>query len=205
MSDDEDEEVPRKPRRKKASDSERSLEAMMDIDDDQVIKMSRLSSHRPDDDVDDTADEIDLTDADVPISSAAEEEGDEEEEEEEEDFKPQAKKKKPKKVAPIGRNGLKKRRVMKSRTTTDTKGYMQTEDYSSYESVSEEDTVPKDAKKLKGKKKAETKLKDEEKEKPVQANPKIKETNSSRPKAKTGKPPKREGLLNFFGPDKTKK
>jgi DNA polymerase delta subunit 3 len=86
--------------------------------------MSRLSSRRPDDDMDDTADEIDLTDADIPISSAAEEEGDEEEEEE--DFKPQAKKKKPKKVAPIGRNGLKKRRVMKSRTTTDTKGYMRT-------------------------------------------------------------------------------
>ncbi|OJA15848.1 hypothetical protein AZE42_09897 [Rhizopogon vesiculosus] len=33
MSDDEDEEIPRKPRRNKTSNSERSLEAMMDIDD----------------------------------------------------------------------------------------------------------------------------------------------------------------------------
>ncbi|OJA15847.1 hypothetical protein AZE42_09896 [Rhizopogon vesiculosus] len=95
---------------------------------------------------------------------------------------------------------------MKSRTTTDTKGYMQTEDYSSYESVSEEEAVPGDAKKPKGKKKAETKLEDEAGEKLVQANLKIKETNSSRPaKAKAGKLPKRGGLLNFFGPDKTKK
>lgn len=89
---------------------------------DQVIKMSRLSSRRPDDAVDETSDEIDLTDVEIPISSAAEEE----DEEEEEDLKPQTKKRKPKKVVPIGRNGLKKRRVMKSRTTTDSKGYMRT-------------------------------------------------------------------------------
>lgn len=84
--------------------------------------MSRLSSRRPDDAVDETSDEIDLTDVEIPISSAAEEE----DEEEEEDLKPQTKKRKPKKVVPIGRNGLKKRRVMKSRTTTDSKGYMRT-------------------------------------------------------------------------------
>lgn len=93
---------------------------------DQVIKMSRLSSHRPDDLVDDTSDEIDLTDADIPISSAAEEDEEKEEEEEEEDYKPQVKRKRPKKVIPIGRNGLKKRRVMRSRTATDAKGYMRT-------------------------------------------------------------------------------
>jgi DNA polymerase delta subunit 3 len=34
------------------------------------------------------------------------------------------KKRKPRKVVPVGRNGLKKRRVVKSRTTTDAKGYM---------------------------------------------------------------------------------
>jgi len=34
------------------------------------------------------------------------------------------KKRKPRKVVPVGRNGLKKRRVIKSRTTTDAKGYM---------------------------------------------------------------------------------
>lgn len=36
------------------------------------------------------------------------------------------KKRKPRKVVPVNRNGLKKRRVIKSRTTTDAKGYMRT-------------------------------------------------------------------------------
>ncbi|KAG2071181.1 hypothetical protein BDR04DRAFT_1098917 [Suillus decipiens] len=258
VSDDEDEEVPSKAHKKitrSTSDSERSLAAMMDIDDDQVVRASRLSSRRPDDVVDDTGDEVDQTDLDALISSLGEEE---------EDIKPPAKKRKSKKVVPVGRNGLKKRRVLKSRTTTDAKGYMQTEDYSSYESVSEEEAVaegakkrkPKkvvpvgynglkkrrvmknrtttdakgythteecssyesisedevvevaleDAKKSKGKKKAELKLKDEAGDKPVQANSKVKETNSLRgSKAKAGRAPKRGSLLNFFGPDKSKK
>ena len=34
------------------------------------------------------------------------------------------KKRKTRKIIPVGRNGLKKRRVVKSRTTTDVKGYM---------------------------------------------------------------------------------
>lgn len=38
--------------------------------------------------------------------------------------KPKPKKKKEKKVVPVGRNGLKKRRIMKSRTRIDEKGYM---------------------------------------------------------------------------------
>lgn len=251
MSDDEDEEVPSKSHKKitrSTLDSERSLAAMMDIDDDQVVRASRLSSRRPDDVVDDTGDEVDQTDIDALISSLGEEE---------EDVKPQAKKRKSKKVVPVGRNGLKKRRVLKSRTATDAKGYMQTEDYSSYESVSEEEAVPEeakkrksrkvvpfgrnglkkrrtmknrtttdakgythteeyssyesvsedeameDAKKSKGKKKAEPKLKDKAGDKPVQANSKIKETNSLRgTKGKAGRAPKRGSLLNFFGPDK---
>ncbi|KAG2125507.1 DNA polymerase subunit Cdc27-domain-containing protein [Suillus clintonianus] len=309
MSDDEDEEVPTKSRKKivRTSDSERSLAAMMDIDDDQVVRVSRLSSHRPNDVVDDTGDEMDQTDVDAMISSLGEEE-----EEEEEDLKPQVKKRKSRKAVPVGHNGLKKRRVAKSRTTTDAKGYMQTEDYSSYESVSEEEAVPEDAKKKKfkkvvpvgsnglkkhrvmksrtitdtkgrkqtesyssyesasedevvpvavqkrkpkqvapvrrimksrvitdakgkkktedyssyesissdeavevvpedvkkskGKKKAESKLKDDAGDKSVPANSKIKETKSLRgTKARAGKGPQRGGLLNFFGPDKSKK
>ena len=39
-------------------------------------------------------------------------------------IKPQPRKRKPKKVIPVGRNGLKKRRVEKSRTSFDEKGYM---------------------------------------------------------------------------------
>lgn len=38
--------------------------------------------------------------------------------------KPKARKRKEKKVVPIGRNGLKKKRVVKSRTAVDAKGYM---------------------------------------------------------------------------------
>lgn len=71
--------------------------------------------------------------------------------------KPAPKKRRPKKVIPVGKNGLKKRRVMKSRSTVDDKGYMGEsesfrpktspsschfasvfDDYSSYESVDEE-------------------------------------------------------------------
>ena len=43
----------------------------------------------------------------------------------EEEIKPAPKKKKVKKVIPVGRNGLKKRRVVKSRMTTDAKGRME--------------------------------------------------------------------------------
>jgi hypothetical protein len=39
-------------------------------------------------------------------------------------IKPPPRKRKPKKVIPVGRNGLKKRRVEKSRTSFDEKGYM---------------------------------------------------------------------------------
>jgi DNA polymerase delta subunit 3 len=38
--------------------------------------------------------------------------------------KPKPKKRREKKVVPVGRNGLKKKRVVKSRMTTDAKGYM---------------------------------------------------------------------------------
>jgi DNA polymerase delta subunit 3 len=93
---------------------------------------------------------------------------------------------KPKKEVPVGRNGLKKRRVVKSRMTTDEKGYFGastlscylcycelnsnggrevTEDYSSYESVDEEEEEAPPAKKpAKGKGKklaAPVKVKDE--------------------------------------------
>ena len=85
---------------------------------------------------------------------------------------------KPKKEVPVGRNGLKKRRVVNSRMTTDEKGYFGasavimlsqllrvdsngghevTEDYSSYESVDEEEEEAPPAKKpAKGKGKKAT-------------------------------------------------
>ena len=139
-------------------------------------------------------------------------------------------KRKPRKVVPLGRNGLRKRRVVKSRTTTDAKGYMrtsfydvsrcccltvlvvETEDYSSYESVEEEEeetTKPKP--KGKGKEK-ETKKPAEPAAKVEQAKPKVvaKEESIGKPKTKPpaksrGGAPKRGGLLNFFGPERGKK
>jgi len=66
--------------------------------------------------------------------------------------RPQKKKKQAKKPVPVGRNGLKKRRVMRTRTKTDEKGYMVTEDYSSYESVDEEEAEEPAKGKGKGKK-----------------------------------------------------
>ncbi|KAI0316909.1 DNA polymerase subunit Cdc27 [Amylostereum chailletii] len=62
-----------------------------------------------------------------------------------EDFEPAVKakpKRKPKKEIPVGKNGLKKKRVVKQRTTFDEKGYMVTEDFSDYESVDEEEPEP---------------------------------------------------------------
>ena len=77
--------------------------------------------------------------------------------------KREPRKRMPKKVIPVGKNGLKKKRVVKSKTDFDEKGYMGehctfyiipistsidilslvTVDYSSYESVDEEEEEPK--------------------------------------------------------------
>jgi DNA polymerase delta subunit 3 len=44
--------------------------------------------------------------------------------EDEEVPKPKPRQRKPKKTVPVGRNGLKKKRVIRSRTAADEKGYM---------------------------------------------------------------------------------
>ncbi|KAI0677487.1 DNA polymerase subunit Cdc27-domain-containing protein [Trametes maxima] len=155
------------------SEGEKSLRAMMDIDDALVEKAS--ASRPPPTQVQHAED------SDGDVEMAQEPDRDPEPELEEEDTpKPKPRKKKAKKVVPVGRNGLKKRRVMKSRMTVDAKGYMGacrvclvvsrrvvssvtnvdgldvfTEDYSSYESVDEEDAVEAEApKKGRGKKAA---------------------------------------------------
>ncbi|KAH7907682.1 DNA polymerase subunit Cdc27-domain-containing protein [Hygrophoropsis aurantiaca] len=205
---DDDEDKPRKRR----PDEERSLRAMMDIDDDQVIKASssRLTSSRPrprpssrshDDDDDDDDEQVQGTDADENVDKddpMLHDAGEESEpgtippsiyEDDSDsstgmglanaiDAKPaksrakksmgtkavpaeatkrqgaksaatgapakakgKAKGKGTDKTAPLGTNGLPKRRVARSRTTVDAKGYMQTEDYSSYESQSEAESA----------------------------------------------------------------
>ncbi|OJT10483.1 hypothetical protein TRAPUB_12921 [Trametes pubescens] len=156
VSDDEDDTPPPPPRRLTKnrarvsaaadaldSDAENSLRAMMDIDDALVEKASasRPAPVKPEP-ADDAADE------DVEMAAETQQAS------EDEDIapKPKPRKKTQKKVVPVGRNGLKKKRTMKSRMTVDAKGYMVTEDYSSYESVDEEDAEEAAPKKGKGKK-----------------------------------------------------
>ncbi|KAJ3999797.1 hypothetical protein F5050DRAFT_1735713 [Lentinula boryana] len=107
--------------------------ALMDVDDDQVIRASRSRRASPE-----------------PSEAVKSEPKDVEMQDDTEDHPAiKAKRKtkaKAKKVIPIGKNGLKKKRVMRSKVTTDAKGYMVTEDYSSYESVGEEEIEPEPAK-----------------------------------------------------------
>ncbi|KAL4064583.1 DNA polymerase subunit Cdc27-domain-containing protein [Scleroderma yunnanense] len=203
ISDEEDDiSVPRRRRAKAkgvvTSDTETSLRAMMDIDDEQVVKVSRLSKVRPQLDMEaepETEAEEDTVASVPPLSSDA----DDMDVDDEPIVKP--KKRQPRKVVPVGRNGLKKKRVVKTRTTTDAKGYIQTEDYSSYESVKEEDTQTEQPAKGKGKKKNTDQPKVEE-QPAGRAVPKSK----PRPVPKTkGTVAKRGSLLNFFGPEKGRK
>ncbi|KAK0217840.1 DNA polymerase subunit Cdc27 [Armillaria fumosa] len=112
------------------SDAERDLRAMMEVDDDQVIHASRdVQAVKKEEEEEEPSkqcdDDVDMADETVPAPK---------------------KKRKEKKVIPVGRNGLKKKRVVKSRESIDAKGYMVTEDYSSYESVDEEEEPPAAAK-----------------------------------------------------------
>ncbi|KAJ3823208.1 DNA polymerase subunit Cdc27 [Lentinula raphanica] len=109
--------------------------ALMDVDDDEVIRVSRSRKASPE-----------------PSEAVKSEPEDIEMQDDTED-KPTAKPKrktKAKKIVPVGKNGLKKKRVMKSKMTVDSKGYMVTEDYSSYESVDEEEPEPETTTKGKG-------------------------------------------------------
>ncbi|KAF7345407.1 DNA polymerase subunit Cdc27 [Mycena venus] len=127
LSDDEDD-APQPTRKGKAkaaaaasaaSEVEKEdLRAMMDIDDDAVTRASRDANPTP-------APEDEDEDEDEPMDTV-------------DDAKPAPVKRKPKKVVPVGKNGLKKKRVVKSRSRIDEKGYMVMEDYSEYESVDEE-------------------------------------------------------------------
>ncbi|SJL03873.1 uncharacterized protein ARMOST_07230 [Armillaria ostoyae] len=112
------------------SDAEKDLLAMMEVDDDQVIHASRdVQAVKKEEEEEEPSkqcdDDVDMADETAPAPK---------------------KKRKEKKVIPVGRNGLKKKRVVKSRESIDAKGYMVTEDYSSYESVDEEEELPAAAK-----------------------------------------------------------
>ncbi|KAI0796612.1 DNA polymerase subunit Cdc27-domain-containing protein [Abortiporus biennis] len=175
------------PVEEKEKEPEKSLLAMMDIDDEQVDRVTRQATEPPQTEEESVPDEdVTMEDSDEP-----------------EIIKPPTRKRKEKKVIPVGKNGLKKKRIVKSRMKTDDKGYMVTEDYSSYESVSEEEAEEVKPKKktaaAKGKKSSNS-------ESPI-------EKSSSKPSAKTGgktkaapslkrstssKTAKSGSLMNFF-------
>lgn len=138
--------------------------------------------------------------------------------------KPIPKKKKVKKAIPVGRNGLKKRRVVKSRMTTDAKGYISaftipiniktlalnchfhsavTEDYSEYESVDEEE--PEEPKPKAKKPAARGKKSDsEEKSSKVSSKEKGGKSSAATKGSKSGTSSKVKktmsgGLMDFFG------
>ncbi|TFY78031.1 hypothetical protein EWM64_g5983 [Hericium alpestre] len=152
------------------------LKAMMDVDDEHVIKVSRSASeaHK-----EETEEDVEMEDAEEPEPV------------------PKAKPKKAtkKKVVPVGSIGLKKKRVVKSRSRMDDKGYFVTEDYSSYESVDEEEPEPapakgKGKKAAAAKKAAETESEAEAKPKPVkeaaESKAASKKKNGAGAKAATG-------------------
>ncbi|KAF7371068.1 DNA polymerase subunit Cdc27 [Mycena sanguinolenta] len=181
LSDDEDEGQPTRKGKGKGkapvSEAEKDLHAMMDIDDNEVTRASRDAEPDPEDE--DEPMEIIDADADKPSTS-----------------KPAPAKRKSKKVVPVGKNGLKKKRVVKSRSRIDEKGYMVMEDYSEYESVDEEEPAPPPpkVKKTKSADAAPTKAKPAPKPAPAPAKAKPK------PSVKSGQPT----MASFFGKSKSK-
>ncbi|KAJ7830832.1 DNA polymerase subunit Cdc27-domain-containing protein [Mycena leptocephala] len=185
--DEEDEPQPSRKGKGKASasrpdsQSEKDLRAMMDIDDDAVTRASRDAEPEPESE--DDAMEV----VDTHMSDG--------------DSKPAPVKRKPKKVVPVGKNGLKKKRIVKSKMRIDEKGYMVTEDYSEYESVDEEEPAPPPKAKAKPKAKSTAddppaKVKPAPKPAPAKAKPK--------PSGGTGKAGQQAGIAGFFGKSKSK-
>ncbi|KAJ7066722.1 DNA polymerase subunit Cdc27 [Mycena amicta] len=174
LSDDEDDEPPqpdRKGKSKAVSQQEKDLHALMDIDDDVVTRVSRNTTSEPEGNT--AADEdIEMSDVEPKRVAAAKQQ------------------RKPKKVVPVGKNGLKKKRVVKSKSRMDDKGYMVTEDYSEYESVDEEEAPPLPKAKTKAKEPPAAKAKPAAN--PVPAKPKPKPSGSSKGPQKSG------SIANFF-------
>ena len=135
-------------------------------------------------------------------------------------------KKREKKTIPVGRNGLKKKKVMKTKKTMDDNGYMRkyliwlcvpymvnrwlgTEDYTDWESVDEAE--PELPSRAKGKRKAVSVKKEENTEVPTVLESKDNIIEGQQPpqnspaptvkkkQSKTSAKPQK-GLLNFFGP-----
>ncbi|KAF9482550.1 hypothetical protein BDN70DRAFT_929929 [Pholiota conissans] len=226
LSDDESDTAAPKPARRKSrvsyntesnenSEAEREAMALMDIDDDQVERVSRVPSTRA------SSNELEADDGDGEGASS----GTQDEDVSMEDEAPVKPKRmrKPKIVIPVGRNGLNKRKVTKTRRTMDANGYMHKEDYSDWESVEEGDEPEPEPVKAKGKAKAKVAVKEEEegedsvpppprivkektKEKepaPVKKAPAKPAATKTKPSGKGVSVKGKQQTLNFFGSKKT--
>ncbi|CAG7849366.1 SubName: Full=Uncharacterized protein {ECO:0000313/EMBL:CCA78082.1} [Serendipita indica DSM 11827] len=108
------------------------------------------------------------------------------------------------KAWPMGANGLRKRRVVKTREYTDKRGFIQTEDYSEYESVDSESEQPPEP--TKAKKKggnsgtAGSRVKKEEPEVKLPKAGTSKESTTAKPKPKPGPAPQggKKTIDSFF-------
>ncbi|KAJ7095469.1 DNA polymerase subunit Cdc27 [Mycena crocata] len=195
LSDDDEDDKPRAaPRKGKGkakmslpnsdSEAEKDLRAMMDIDDDGITRASRDTPAEPVQEDEDEPMEV----ADAHMSDV--------------DAKPAPVKRKPKKVWPVGRNGLKKKRIVKSKTRIDDKGYMVTDDFSEYESVDEEEEAEEAPKKSKAKPKAKEKDVPPPKTKPSAPKP---APAKAKPKPSgSSKGGQQTGIAGFFGKSKSK-
>ncbi|KAJ3504223.1 hypothetical protein NLJ89_g8047 [Agrocybe chaxingu] len=213
LSDDDESDAPVKPPRRKGkatyrsasidhSEAERAAIAMMEIDDDLVERASHapstvISSEDPDDTEESMQqdEDVDMAEPDEPV------------------VKPKTKRK-PKAVIPVGKNGLKKRKVTKTRKTLDANGYMVTEDYSDWESVDADAEPEPPVPKPKTKKSVAVKKEDENtdippaKEKPKEKEPAPVKKIATKPAPATKSKPAakvaggKQQKLNFFGPTK---
>ncbi|KAJ6616968.1 DNA polymerase subunit Cdc27 [Mycena sp. CBHHK59/15] len=173
------------------SEAEKNLRAMMDIDDDAVTRASRDMPAEPeakDEEMEAQQDvDVDMSDGHSKPKPVV--------------------KRKPKKIIPVGKNGLKKKRVVKSKTRIDEKGYMVTDDYSEYESVEEEEPPPPPKGKSKAKSSSKTdeadaaasaKSKPAAKPAPAKSAP-TRSVKSSKSGGGSSKPAQQAGLASFFG------
>ncbi|KAF9489735.1 hypothetical protein BDN71DRAFT_1455661 [Pleurotus eryngii] len=152
------------------SEAERVLRAMMDIDDVDRAHPEALEQEEEEEEEPPFDDDVAMSDSDVP--------------------KPKPRARKTKKVIPVGSNGLKKKRVMKTEKFVDDKGYMITREVSDYESVDETEAPPVKAKKVsKSKTKAKDKHdSDDSDNADDDVDAKVKSDSKGKTKAEAGKP-----------------
>ncbi|KAG8795112.1 hypothetical protein FRC16_010233 [Serendipita sp. 398] len=144
VSDDEDDDEDA-PRSRVVRGKAKSERAMMEwSDEEDVMVASRHTPGPPSTKFDTGGEDEDEDEAEAEQSSLGEEELMETSDKEDEPTYAKTKRtaKKKKTAWPVGTNGLRKRRVVKTREFEDDRGFMQYEDYSEYESVNSESEQP---------------------------------------------------------------